>query len=456
MSTTINGSGDVLTLSAASMAAAVYQPAGTGAVATTVQGKLRESVSVKDFGAVGDGVTDDTVAIQAAINSVQTTGGGKIELPPGTYKISSPLILSGSVGVWLTGTWASIIKNVGTTDAIQIGDTSTDKTADIRLLGFQILGQAGTGIGIYAKRQHSLRIEGVRTQFCGGDGIRLDGCYATWVIRNYTNNNGGNGIRVTGIAAAGNDDIQVIGNRCLANAAKGIYVDNTAYSSYRQIFELNDIEGNAVGFQLDQGNFNTEGFIFRGNYLEQQTGFNVVFANDGGTGLFRNAIIEGNLFAFGTGTQITNGTIFGAGCREISFVGNTWNTSDWTLNNSATIGISYGNRTTAATIPGGFDGNGGVTVQQLRIWQAGGGAYSATSMIGGLIFTNYPQQWNAQIYPPSANTGAAQSAYGMWAGSGAPSNTFGVSGDFYFRGDTYGTANQRIYIKQGGTWVGIL
>jgi hypothetical protein len=110
--TGINGTG--ITSNASTV---VYDPAGTGAVATTVQAKLRESVSVKDFGAVGDGVTDDTVAIQAAIDS--SSVGMQVFLPAGTYKITDTIYLRRTgvhiVGAGLNATYVQFVNAAGGT-----------------------------------------------------------------------------------------------------------------------------------------------------------------------------------------------------------------------------------------------------------------------------------------------------------------------------------------------------
>jgi len=67
--------------------AGYYLHDGTGATSRTVTSKLNDWVSVKDFGAVGDGVTDDTVAINTAIDSVSTYGG-TVYFPTGEYLVS--------------------------------------------------------------------------------------------------------------------------------------------------------------------------------------------------------------------------------------------------------------------------------------------------------------------------------------------------------------------------------
>jgi hypothetical protein len=61
-----------------------FVQAGLGAVTRTAQAKMRDIVSVKDFGAVGDGVAVDTAFVQAAIDAM--TNGGTIYFPNGTYR----------------------------------------------------------------------------------------------------------------------------------------------------------------------------------------------------------------------------------------------------------------------------------------------------------------------------------------------------------------------------------
>jgi hypothetical protein len=76
-----------------------YTPAGVGAVTTSVQAKLRESVSVMDFGATGDGVTDDTAAIQAAVTYALSTGK-YVFAPVGVYLLSAAITIGENVRIY--------------------------------------------------------------------------------------------------------------------------------------------------------------------------------------------------------------------------------------------------------------------------------------------------------------------------------------------------------------------
>jgi hypothetical protein len=66
-----------------------FTQSGTGAIQRTVENKLKDTVSVKDFGAVGDGTANDTAAIQAAF-----TASGNVVFPAGTYRMNSGVSLA--------------------------------------------------------------------------------------------------------------------------------------------------------------------------------------------------------------------------------------------------------------------------------------------------------------------------------------------------------------------------
>jgi hypothetical protein len=72
-----------------------FLQAGAGAVTRTAQAKMREIVSVKDFGATGNGTTDDRPFITSAINSL--SAGGTLYFPPGNYNLKSPQITDAAI-----------------------------------------------------------------------------------------------------------------------------------------------------------------------------------------------------------------------------------------------------------------------------------------------------------------------------------------------------------------------
>jgi hypothetical protein len=132
----------------------------TNAVGRTVHNKLTDLISVRDFGAKGDGTTDDTAAIQAAIAYAQTNGG-VVYLPEGVYIITSTLTMTMNSqlnnplfrpSMRGDGIGATIIYQTGSTNGLTINGYPANPAdysyfSDFTLQGTDLVG-IGAGIAI--------------------------------------------------------------------------------------------------------------------------------------------------------------------------------------------------------------------------------------------------------------------------------------------------------------------
>ena len=160
-----------------------YDQGGTGAVARTIQSKLQEIVSVKDFGAVGDGVTDDTAAIQAAYNALSTSLG-TVYFPIGKYKVTSQINIPSGINTTGEGYSSQILNNVPNTGInYNAGPACLSFAGEGSISDIRVTGTTNTAHGIAIINGHYWKIERVVSEYNGGHGFWFQGSWDGICIR---------------------------------------------------------------------------------------------------------------------------------------------------------------------------------------------------------------------------------------------------------------------------------
>jgi hypothetical protein len=190
--------------------------------------------NVKDYGAKGDGVTDDTTAIQAAIAAAGVAG--YVYLPAGTYLLSASLQFLNEQTIRGAGRYATILIQVASTADVFIKPTATTGYKSVTLGDFSCDATANTGAnigGILMQGVTMSLIDNVRFNqvqiYCikvlGGTGGAASGDAMYNTIRHcLLGNYPGNGVQITPAAAGGShpDSTRILD--CHFNSATGIGV----------------------------------------------------------------------------------------------------------------------------------------------------------------------------------------------------------------------------------------
>ena len=213
-------------------------------------------------------------SIQAAIDALPDEGG-LVRLPPGTFEISEPLVVTKSDVLIQGAGSATHIKNVNTTGKsaliLQHSSGGGNRNAElwrIRLADFRITGNEKSGHGIEARRINEVFIDGVTVSYHGGDGIKLYFCYEDPRICNslMTYN------KKTGLNMIGCHDVVVSANQFEENFDAIRFIDG---------FNL-CMTGNCLDDHLGDGVVieNTYGSVVSGNMIEECNGTAIVLDRD--------------------------------------------------------------------------------------------------------------------------------------------------------------------------------
>ena len=284
-----------------------FQQSGVGAIERTVSAKLNEFVSIKDFGAIGDGVTDDTVAVQAA-----SASGLHIAVPNGTYLTTGTIpILTGQT--WQMDNPVFVQNGVDFTTVFE-----ADNVTDWAILGkVECRGSLATSADTGAEKGLSIK---------GGQ---------RYIVENFISKTmRSHGIHIQdGLAASPRGDQGQFIN-CSSSACRtGVEIDTASAAEYNAFTDFN-ATGCLDGAIVGAGNT----VFIGGNIVDNDRGVTLLSGYNHAHGGFTGTQISHNLVYNLKAVSVVNGHTF-VGCK---FYGDGGITGMIWLENCRGIGITGG------------------------------------------------------------------------------------------------------------------
>tara|TARA_R110002074_G_scaffold203653_2_gene371769 strand:+ start:5328 stop:7019 length:1692 start_codon:yes stop_codon:yes gene_type:complete len=178
--------------------------------------------NVKDYGATGDGVTDDTSSIQAALTFASAFAPSVVLFPPGTYVVS--VALSVGSGTAMTGYGATLFKAAGSTGHVIRGATGA---VDVKVMGLTINGNkaantSGHGIAFVGTALSSQRLLVSDCTIINTyeSGIQINSCKEAKVVSNFIYDSARTGIEILNSC----EDVSITGNHVKRSGSANVAI----------------------------------------------------------------------------------------------------------------------------------------------------------------------------------------------------------------------------------------
>jgi hypothetical protein len=408
----------------------VYDPPYLDSVATTVELKLAQSVSVMDFGAVGDGVADDTDAIQAAIDS----GVQEILFPQGTY-LTDPILIDNRNFLTFRGLGNPTIMFTGGSYGFRLGNpTHATFSRMIRFESLVISTNAALGVALDMQSAIDCSFKNIRIQ--DPSNLITLGLYLEWswdntfydlvvkALNGLEFNDQANKNSIYGGRFESTDS--TVGTGILSSFGTANICSGIDVSSWKYGYE---IEGCA-------------GFVIQGNYFEGNT-TNDIFIQGSAAGV----VIDGNFFDART-TPITCIAAGSGGASGVSIKGNaiykhaggtgvgiSLNATCFNWNIAANLFLNSGSNYVGANLANStfIDGefcSDGVNVGIGEMPQVGWGAdYKAIDFTGGGAISSY--QLGSEQLNLSWNAYATDATTWKYTKTGDKASRFGIDNQVF-------------------------